>query len=96
MIPEDHVGHGDNVMRVDQEPILQKLPPPLWVSTPLLRNSPPPPVSLSPLVHPCSLSEEIIIREKNLGMGSLAGAAPAVTLPHPHIPKTTGTGVRGT
>ena len=36
VIPEDHVGQGDDVMRVDQEPILQKLPPPLWVSMPLL------------------------------------------------------------
>lgn len=33
---------------------------------------------------------------KAAGEGPLEGAAPAFTLPHLHVPKTTGTAIRGT
>lgn len=55
----------------------------------LLRSSPLPEslnsLLLSPLIYLPSLLEEIIIWEKHLGKGPLAGAAPGLTLPNPTV-----------
>lgn len=73
-------------MRVDLESIPQNSH---LLSLPLPRSRAPSPQSpqvprFTPLIYSSRLPEEIISWEKNLGRGSLAGAAPAVIPPHPN------------